>query len=252
MSFWQTCQSRKDHILVTHLFASLVTLHKQCESPFALFPSGLTNDNHGPSKKVLETILRYFEVPEVWWNFEESVNREHLASASLFFGGFLSSSDSKESSSRLETWDQSLGWEDPLEKEGHGNPLQYSCLENSMDRGAWWATVHGVTKSWTWLSDFYFPLPTKCLSWGKPLDFSVSLPPPGESDAISATEEQDVNHPVGWAGQATVAVLVHKGKVLHVLKKKKKKIITWRILSTSNLKYYKAFEVLHNRAICKD
>ena len=32
---------------------------------------------------------------------------------------------------------------------GHGNPLQYSCLENSMDRGAWWATVHGVTKSWT-------------------------------------------------------------------------------------------------------
>ena len=30
---------------------------------------------------------------------------------------------------------------------GHGNPLQYSCLENSMDRGAWWATVHGVTKS---------------------------------------------------------------------------------------------------------
>ena len=33
--------------------------------------------------------------------------------------------------------------------EGNGNPLQYSCLENSMDRGAWWATVHGVTKSWT-------------------------------------------------------------------------------------------------------
>ena len=30
---------------------------------------------------------------------------------------------------------------------GHGNPLQYSCLENPMDRGAWWAVVHGVTKS---------------------------------------------------------------------------------------------------------
>ena len=30
---------------------------------------------------------------------------------------------------------------------GHGNPLQYSCLENSMDRGAWWATVHGVAES---------------------------------------------------------------------------------------------------------
>ena len=33
--------------------------------------------------------------------------------------------------------------------EGNGNPLQYSCLENSMDREAWWATVHGVEKSWT-------------------------------------------------------------------------------------------------------
>ena len=38
--------------------------------------------------------------------------------------------------------------------EGNGNPLQYSCLENSMDGGAWWATVHGVAKSQTWLSHF--------------------------------------------------------------------------------------------------
>ena len=36
---------------------------------------------------------------------------------------------------------------------GNGNPLQYSCLENPMDRGAWQATVHGVTKSQTRLSD---------------------------------------------------------------------------------------------------
>ena len=34
----------------------------------------------------------------------------------------------------------------------NGNPLQYSCLENSMERGAWWATVHRVAKSWTRLS----------------------------------------------------------------------------------------------------
>ena len=32
---------------------------------------------------------------------------------------------------------------------GNGNPLQYSCLENSMDRGAWWASVHGEAQSWT-------------------------------------------------------------------------------------------------------
>ena len=37
--------------------------------------------------------------------------------------------------------------------EGHGNPLQYSCLENPMDRGAWRATAHGAAKSWTRLSN---------------------------------------------------------------------------------------------------
>ena len=40
--------------------------------------------------------------------------------------------------------------------EGNGTPLQYSCLENPMDGGAWWAAVHGVTKSRTQLSDFTF------------------------------------------------------------------------------------------------
>ena len=37
----------------------------------------------------------------------------------------------------------------------NGNPLQYSCLANPMDRGAWWATVHGVTNSRTQLRDFH-------------------------------------------------------------------------------------------------
>ena len=43
-------------------------------------------------------------------------------------------------------------------KLGNGNPLQYSCLENPMDGGAWWATVYGVAKSWTQLSDLTFHL----------------------------------------------------------------------------------------------
>ena len=42
---------------------------------------------------------------------------------------------------------------------GHGNPLQYSCLENPTERGAWWAIAHGVAKSWTRLRD-----PTEALS----------------------------------------------------------------------------------------
>ena len=40
-----------------------------------------------------------------------------------------------------------------LFREGNANPLQYSCLENSIDRGAWWATVHGVTKSQAQMTD---------------------------------------------------------------------------------------------------
>ena len=47
-----------------------------------------------------------------------------------------------------ETWVSSLGWKDPLEK-GNGNPIQYYCLENPMDGGAWWATVQGVAKGRT-------------------------------------------------------------------------------------------------------
>ena len=53
-------------------------------------------------------------------------------------------------------WQYSFG-------EENGNPLQYSCLENSMDGGAWWATVHGVTKSWTQLSNFM----TLKIKWAK-------------------------------------------------------------------------------------
>ena len=51
-----------------------------------------------------------------------------------------------------ETWVRSLGWEDPLEKgmEIHSSILAWRI---PMDRGAWWATIHGVTKSWTQLSD---------------------------------------------------------------------------------------------------
>ena len=48
--------------------------------------------------------------------------------------------------------------------EGNGNPLQYSCLENPVDGGAWWATVHEVTKSWKGLSDFTLLLGRKVMT----------------------------------------------------------------------------------------
>ena len=65
--------------------------------------------------------------------------------------GFPGSSDGKESACNVggpgfDPWVGKIPWR------GNGNPLQYSGLENSMERGAWWAIVHGVTESWTRLS----------------------------------------------------------------------------------------------------
>ena len=101
--------------------------------------------------------------------------------------------------------------------EGNGTPLQYSCLENPMDGGAWWAAVHGVAKSRTWLRDctftFHFhafgkwngnPLQCSCLqnprdggawwaaiygvvqswTWLKRLSSSTSSPPSGSSSGV--------------------------------------------------------------------
>ena len=68
------------------------------------------------------------------------------------FGGLPYSSDGKESACSAGDLG-SIPGSGRSRVEGNGNPLGYSCLENPMDRGAWWATVHGVTKSQTWLSD---------------------------------------------------------------------------------------------------
>ena len=73
------------------------------------------------------------------------------------YWGFPSSSDGKVSACNAGNLGSIPGREGPCSGrspgEGNGTPLQYSCLENSMDGGAWWATVHGVTKSWTRLND---------------------------------------------------------------------------------------------------
>ena len=65
---------------------------------------------------------------------------------------FPGGSDSKESACNAGD-PSSISGSESYPGEGNGNPLQYSCLENPMDRGARWATVHGVTKSWTRLSN---------------------------------------------------------------------------------------------------
>ena len=66
--------------------------------------------------------------------------------------------------------------------EGNGNPLQQSCLENPMDRGASWATVHGVTKSWTRLRDYattkYVYTSEYCAAFKAVFSKTLPCPPP--------------------------------------------------------------------------
>ena len=61
----------------------------------------------------------------------------------------------------------------PMTGEGNGTPLQYSCLENPMDGGTWWAVGHGVAKSWTRLSDFTFTFHFHALEKEMATHFSV-------------------------------------------------------------------------------
>ena len=75
-----------------------------------------------------------------------------------------------------------------------GNPLQYSCLENSMDEGAWWATVHGVAKSWAQLSNFTFTLGFPCSSVGK--ESACSAGDPGSIPGLGRSPGEGNGNPL--------------------------------------------------------
>ena len=76
-----------------------------------------------------------------------------LICVDLAYSAFSGVSDSKESTCNTEDPPSILG-SGGYPGEGSGYPLQYSCLGNPMVRGAWWAIVHGIAKSWTQLSNF--------------------------------------------------------------------------------------------------
>ena len=69
----------------------------------------------------------------------------HNIGTTRYYMGFLVAQWSRIHLPMQETLVQSWGWEKSPGK-GNGNPVQYSCLGNPTDRGAWWASVHGVTK----------------------------------------------------------------------------------------------------------
>ena len=80
---------------------------------------------------------------------------------------------------------------------GNGTPLQYSCLENPMDRGAWWAAVYGVAKSWTRLSDFTFTFHFHALEKEMATHSSVlawRIPGMGEPGGLPSMGSHRVGH----------------------------------------------------------
>ena len=90
--------------------------------------------------------------------------------------------------------------------EGNGTPLQYSCLENPMDRGAWWAAVHGVAKSQTRLSDFTFTFHFHALEKEMATHSSVlawKIPGTGEPAGLPSMGSHRVGH--GWSNLAEAA-----------------------------------------------
>ena len=90
--------------------------------------------------------------------------------------------------------------------EGNGTPLQYSCLDNPMDGGAWWAAVHGVTRSWTRLSDFTFTFHFHALEKEMATHSSVlawRIPGTGESGGLPSMGSHRVGH--DWSDLAAAA-----------------------------------------------
>ena len=81
--------------------------------------------------------------------------------------------------------------------EGNGNPLQYSCLENPMDGGAWWAAVHGVARSQTRPSDFTFPFHFHALEKERATHSSVlvwRIPGTGDPGGLPSMGSHRVGH----------------------------------------------------------
>ena len=81
--------------------------------------------------------------------------------------------------------------------EGNGTPLQYSCLENTMDGGAWWASVHGVAESRTRLSDLTFTFHFHALEKEMATDSSVlawRIPGMGEPGGLPSMGSHRVGH----------------------------------------------------------
>ena len=100
--------------------------------------------------------------------------------------------------------------------EGNGTPLQYSCLENPMDGGAWWAEVHGVAEGRTWLSDFTFTFHFHALEKEMATHSSVlawRIPGTGEPGGLPSMGSRRVGPDWSDLAAAAAAVYFMRGSV---------------------------------------
>jgi len=112
--------------------------------------------------------------------------------------------------------------------EGNGTPLQYSCLENPMDRGVWWAAVHGVAKSRTRLSDFTFTFYFHALQKDMATHSSIlawRIPGTGEPGGLQSVGSHRVGH--YWSDLAAAAAAAAGLPVHHQLPKLTQTHVHW-------------------------
>ena len=111
----------------------------------------------------------------------------------------------------MERWEMFL-WDqlDNMYGEGNGTPLQYFCLQNPMDGGAWWAAVHGVVKSWGRLSNFTSTFHFHALEKDMATHYSVlawRIPRTGEPDGLPSMGSLRVGH--DWATSFSLFTFMH-------------------------------------------
>ena len=100
-------------------------------------------------------------------------------------------------------------WKQLYYGEDSGTPLQYSCLENPMGGGAWWAAIRGVAKSRTWLSDFTFTFHSHALEKEMATQSSVlawRIPGTGEPGGLPSVGSHRVGH--DWSDLAAAAAVI--------------------------------------------
>ena len=153
--------------------------------------------------------------------------------------GFPGGSDGKESACNARDL-VLIPWSRRSPRERNGSPLQYSCLENFMDRGVWWAAVHGIAKRWTRLSDFPFTFHFHTLEKEMATHSSVlawRISGMGEPGGLPSLGSHRVGH--DWSDLAAAAAKWGHADLLHRLNSVKYETAQYRRYSVNAHRFYR-------------